>query len=80
MSTNMPGFQSFFQVVLHHFVLAKLATSSLRVNQNCKAILAAVGVDWLNYFGNIFQMNASLRNYLKEKCSSEFIYADNLQL
>ena len=30
-STNVPGFQSFF-MCLHHFVLAKLATSSIRVN------------------------------------------------
>ena len=28
----MPGFQSFFKDFLHHFVLAKLATSSIRVN------------------------------------------------
>ena len=30
MSTHMPGFQSFFSF-LCHFVLAKLATSSIRV-------------------------------------------------
>ena len=30
MSTHVPGFQSFFSF-LHHFVLAKLATSSIRV-------------------------------------------------
>ena len=30
MSTHFPGFQSFFRF-LHHFVLAKLATSSIRV-------------------------------------------------
>ena len=29
----MPGFQSFFRFVLHHFVFAKLATSSKRVNE-----------------------------------------------
>ena len=28
----MPGFQSFFSCFLHHFVSAKLATSSIRVN------------------------------------------------
>ena len=33
MITHLPGFQSFFVVVfLHHFVLAKFATSSIRVN------------------------------------------------
>ena len=30
MSTHVPGFQSFFQVILHHSVLAKLATTSIR--------------------------------------------------
>ena len=31
MSTHLPGFQSFLKSFLHHFVLAKLATSSIRV-------------------------------------------------
>ena len=31
MSTHVPGFHS-FQGVLHHFILAKLAPSSIRVN------------------------------------------------
>ena len=31
-STHVPGFQSFI-TFLHHFVIAKLATSSIRVNQ-----------------------------------------------
>ena len=30
MSTHLPGFQS-FSAFLHHFVLAELATSSIRV-------------------------------------------------
>ena len=34
MSTSMPGFQSIFQHFLHHFVMAKLATtSSIRVKE-----------------------------------------------
>ena len=33
MSTHMPGFQS-FSAFLHHFVLARLATGSIRVNEN----------------------------------------------
>ena len=34
MSTHVPGFQSFFLVIfLHHFVLAKLGTSSIRVKK-----------------------------------------------
>ena len=32
MSTHLPGFQS-FSVFLHHFVLAKIATCSIRVNE-----------------------------------------------
>ena len=32
MSTHVPGFQSCF-MILHHLVLAKLATSSIRVNR-----------------------------------------------
>ena len=31
MSTDVPGFLSFYKFFLHHFVLAKLATSSIRV-------------------------------------------------
>ena len=32
MSTRVPGFQYFFQFILHQFDLATLATSSIRVN------------------------------------------------
>ena len=32
MSTHSPGFKSFSRFFLHHFVLAELATSSLKVN------------------------------------------------
>ena len=39
MSTYMPGFDH-FPVFLHHFVLAKLATSSIRVNDNYMSCLA----------------------------------------
>ena len=31
MSTHMPGFQYFLFMILHHIVLAKLVTSSIRV-------------------------------------------------
>ena len=41
MSTHLPGFQSFFKF-LHHFVLAKLATGSIRVEG-----LDTVKVSWL---------------------------------
>ena len=33
MSTHMPGFQSFFRF-LHHFVLAEVATTNIRVKFN----------------------------------------------
>ena len=39
MSTHLPGFQPFFRI-LHNFVLAKVATSSIRVN------LCAAGGYW----------------------------------
>ena len=41
MSTHIPGFQSFFSF-LHHFAMAKLATSSIRVKQSCLNILTAI--------------------------------------
>ena len=31
----MPGFRSFLKVFLHHFVLAKLAPSGIRVKHEC---------------------------------------------
>ena len=31
MSTHVPGFQTFFSFFLHYFVMANLATSSIRV-------------------------------------------------
>ena len=37
MSTHKPGFQSFFRF-LHHFVLAKLVTSSIRVKATERAM------------------------------------------
>ena len=39
MSTHVPWFQSFFSVFLHRFVLAKLATSSIRVNELNKEVV-----------------------------------------
>ena len=38
MSTHVPGFQSFFRF-LHHFVLAKSASSSVRVKHNLYVLL-----------------------------------------
>ena len=32
MSTHVPGFQHYYHFLLHHYVLAKVATSSIRVN------------------------------------------------
>ena len=44
MSTHMPGFQS-FSVFLHHFILAKLANSSIRVKDRFRdfAVLRRAG-------------------------------------
>ena len=42
MSTQLAGFQSFL-MFLHHFVLAKLATSSIRVDIRICAWKGAVG-------------------------------------
>ena len=54
MSIHVPGFKSVFGKVLHHFVLAKLAISSIRIKK---------------YFGYIFSFeyytNDSLHNNLK---------------
>ena len=47
MSTHMPGFRSFFRF-LHHFVLAKWATSSIRVKA-CSAHLARLALLTLSY-------------------------------
>ena len=35
MRTHVPGFSSFSMFFLYHFVLANLATSSIRINQAC---------------------------------------------
>ena len=36
MSIHVPGFQSFFSFFLHHFAMAKLATSSIGINNKAK--------------------------------------------
>ena len=47
MTTHVPGFQSYFKF-LHHFVLAKLATNSIRVleklyqNEKCTCVVLMV--------------------------------------
>ena len=41
MSTHVPGVQSFLTFFLHHFVFAKLAISSIRVNVLLATTLAA---------------------------------------
>ena len=42
MSTHFPGFLSVFSGVLHHLVLAKLATSSIRVKDINTAVKSTV--------------------------------------
>ena len=51
MSTNEPGFQS-FSTSLHHFVLDKLATRSMRVNDKYSIpaqLLQAIGIHWIAF-------------------------------
>ena len=43
MSTHVSGFRSFFSVFLHPFVLAKLASSSIRVELPENGIKACAG-------------------------------------
>ena len=45
MSTHVPRFQSFFRF-LHHFLLGKLATSSIRVNTYCQPQTRQPGVQY----------------------------------
>ena len=44
MSTHLPGFQSFYNV-FHHFVLAKLAISSIRIKSRAVKTAGAEGVN-----------------------------------
>ena len=46
MSSHVPGFQSISLFFLHHFVLGKLASSSIGVN-NASSSLAAIPVYYL---------------------------------
>ena len=50
----MPGFQSFFTVVLHHFVMAKLATSNIRVKS---VFQTACSLNPADNFGDIIISN-----------------------
>ena len=61
MSTHMPGFQSFLDV-LHHFVLAKLGTSSIRV----KTYSCLKQPELPNCFGDISLTKTIVGKYLKE--------------
>ena len=60
MNTHMPGFQSFFVFILflHYFVLAKLATSSIRVK----------------YFGNYFCLCSMVIVCVFECTLNELLY------
>ena len=55
MSTHVQGFKSFLKAFLHHFVLAKLATSSIRF----KYYLSSV----YNFFIDIFEYFISMFKY-----------------
>ena len=64
MSTHLPSFQSFSGYLLHHFVLAKLATSSIRVGMlsNYLQIITAL-VKGNDRAGNIHDYIA-MRNHV----------------
>ena len=67
MSTHMPGFQYYFRFFLHHFLLAKLVTSSIRVKKK-----------WTKFYKNENQINRNETadpgsTYLQEFESSEEI-------
>ena len=61
MSTHVPGFQS-FSGFFHHFVLAKLATSSIRVKRSPQQVTLGP----LIFFVNLFGSNHKLWKYLEE--------------
>ena len=76
MSTHVPGFQSFFRF-LHHFLLAKLATASIRVNHLVLFVLSChhcvstghfidhlihKAYPWSDINRNILMTNNNLRN------------------
>ena len=71
MSTLVSGFQS-FSGFLHNFVLAKLASNSIRVNSHLRLLIdlliptrankgpTKAAVNCPNYPGNMFMMKASI--------------------
>ena len=57
MSTHLPGFFGHFNFFLHHFVLAKLATSSIRVKGpllSCLCICIFMGFDAVEIMQKFF--------------------------
>ena len=54
--------------VLHYFVLAKLATSSIRVNHSCLEISMTSVVCTCDTFENNFEINHKFEKYLKDSC------------
>ena len=72
--TMCQGFGHFFKGFLHHFVLAKLATSGTRVNAICLEIsLTFNSVIWtISIFQNSFGINHKFTKYLKESLLLDF--------
>ena len=68
MSTHIPGFQSFFRF-LHHFVLVKFCTSSIRViNYMCSETSRCERFLGPSFF-NAYEMRTPYVNTLVKRCS-----------
>ena len=71
MGTTCQGFSD-FSVILHHFVLAKLANSSMRFKGNKQLTYQySHRQKQPGNFEEILKAKASLGKYLREKCYAE---------
>ena len=68
MSTHLPGFQSFSFVFLHRFVLAKVATSSIRVKDTIYNSASNILSNYSQFLSNshkYYRPRRQLLRYLK---------------
>ena len=70
MSTHVLGFSVFFQFFLHHFVLPKLATSSIRVKMYLPAGYCAM-TGWAGYFYHTNLLQERLVKGVEAYCTIE---------
>ena len=83
MNTHMPGFQSYF-IFFHHFILAKLATSSIRVKSNantCSLLLRSPN----KYFTRTLWFNfglytSKIRHDIRIQCQWNYMEMKEIQL